>query len=190
MAAALIISMWAAVRKPKYWWPLMAIGCSTCTICFFFGGSATMCQKEDQVVQVWQKLRLVLAFGLNQKNVCVFFKRILFFKVPKVVAWWIQMMKLETSWKPEATSTLWKPGADSTPNRHSSSGWVAKDEHQQILRSPVNSPLKPQQICHDFTRHLLSSKRCWNFNESCFVNTPQIGMSIKCSKCRGYTFSA
>ena len=33
-----------------------------------------MCQKEDQVVQVWQKLRLVLAaFGLNHKKMCFFF---------------------------------------------------------------------------------------------------------------------
>ena len=38
-----------------------------------------MCQKEDQVVQVWQKLRLVLAaFGLNHKNMCFFSKRIFF----------------------------------------------------------------------------------------------------------------
>ena len=51
-----------------------------------------MCQKEDQVVQVWQKLRLVLAaFGLNHKNMCFFSKRIFFLKkVPKVVAWSIQ----------------------------------------------------------------------------------------------------
>lgn len=87
---------------------------------------AMMCQEEDLSCPSVTKTAFSLAFGLNEKmfeleSSNMYFFRI-FLNVPKVVAWSIQNDETGNILKPRGKVHIVQPGADSTPNRHSSSG--------------------------------------------------------------------